>query len=129
MNFFFKITILTISFSFGILVKPVQQDLLNYTHVLFEWEQEPDANGYNLQVSSNDSFSNLILDVDVTHTVYIDTENFTWNRYYYWRVRPISDFDGSSNGEWIGTSYFSIGQNTPPYINDGDEVVFTTDIY
>jgi len=117
------------SFAFGNLIRPSVGDELNYIHVLFEWEQQPDAIGYNLQVSAQQFFNNLILDVDETHTVYIDSDNFNWNDTYYWRVRSIMDCDGCEYGDWIGTSMFSIGQSTPPYIDEGVEIESSTDIY
>jgi len=114
---------------FGTLVSPSDGDELNYIHILFEWEQQPDAIGYNLQVSTDEFFNNLILDVDETYTVYIDSDNFNWNDTYYWRVRSIMDCDGCEYGDWIGTSMFSIGQSTPPYIDEGVEIESSTDIY
>ena len=118
-----------ISFVFGALVSPSDGDELNYIHILFEWEQQPDAVGYNLQVSTNELFNNLILDVDEAHTVYIDSDNFSWNETYYWRVRSIMDCDSCEYGDWIGTSMFSISQSTPPYIDEGVEIESSTDIY
>ena len=117
------------SFAFGNLIRPSDGDELNYIHILFEWEQQPDAIGYNLQVSTNELFNNLILDVDETYTVYIDSDNFNWNDTYYWRVRSIMDCDGCEYGDWIGTSMFNIGQSTPPYIDEGVEIESSTDIY
>jgi len=117
------------SFAFGNLIRPSDGDELNYIHILFEWEQQPDAIGYNLQVSTNELFNNLILDVDETYTVYIDSDNFNWNDTYYWRVRSIMDCDGCEYGDWIGTSMFSISQSTPPYIDEGVEIESSTDIY
>ena len=90
----FIITLSIISFVFGTLISPSDGDELNYIHILFEWEQQPYAIGYNLQVSTNEVFNNLILDVDETYTVYIDSDNFNWNDTYYWRVRSIMDCDG-----------------------------------
>ena len=67
------------TFVFADLIRPISGDELNYIHVLFEWEQEPDAIGYNLQVSTQQFFNSLLLDMDEITTVYIDTENFSWN--------------------------------------------------
>ena len=125
----FILLLSSISFVFGTLVSPSDGDELNYIHILFEWEQQPDAVGYNLQVSTNELFNNLILDVDEAHTVYIDSDNFSWNETYYWRVRSIMDCDGCEYGDWIGTSMFNIGQSTPPYIDEGVEIESSTDIY
>jgi len=125
----FILLLSSISFVFGTLVSPSDGDELNYIHILFEWEQQPDAIGYNLQVSTDEFFNNLILDVDETYTVYIDSDNFNWNDTYYWRVRSIMDCYGCEYGDWIGTSMFSIGQSTPPYIDEGVEIESSTDIY
>jgi hypothetical protein len=38
---------------FGGLLKPEDGDELNYIHVLFEWEQEPDAVAYQIEISSD----------------------------------------------------------------------------
>ena len=97
------------TFALGNLIRPASDDNLNYIHILFEWEQEPDAIGYNLQVSTQEFFNNLILDVNETTTVYIDKDNFNWNDNYYWRVRSILDCVDCDYGDWIGTSEFSIG--------------------
>ena len=123
----FIIILSIISFVFGTLVSPSDGDELNYIHILFEWEQQPDAIGYNLQVSTNELFNNLILDVDEAHTVYIDTENLGWDDTYYWKVRPV--YSDENYGDWIGTSMFSISQSTPPYIDEGVEIESSTDIY
>ena len=123
----FIIILSIISFVFGTLVSPSDGDELNYIHILFEWEQQPDAIGYNLQVSTNEVFNNLILDVDETYTVYIDSDNFNWNETYYWKVRPV--YSDENYGDWIGTSMFSISQSTPPYIDEGVEIESSTDIY
>ena len=53
--------ILIISFSYADLNKPSPGENLRYIHILFEWDQEPDAVSYNLQVSNQQSFNNLIL--------------------------------------------------------------------
>jgi len=123
----FIIILSIISFVFGTLVSPSDGDELNYIHILFEWEQQPDAIGYNLQVSTNELFNNLILDVDEAHTVYIDTENLGWDDTYYWKVRPV--YSDENYGDWIGASMFNIGQSTPPYIDEGVEIESSTDIY
>ena len=39
---------------------PNNNSTLNYIHVLFEWTQIPDALSYNIQISSENSFSSMI---------------------------------------------------------------------
>ena len=87
---------------------PENGSVIKYTHVLFDWDQVPNAVSYNLQASTNlFSFQNgIILDISNDRTVYIDTENFNWNSVYYWRIRPIY-IDGDL-GEWSDISTFSI---------------------
>ena len=41
----------TLSLCFGSLIRPHADAYINYTHVPFEWDQEPDAIEYNLQIS------------------------------------------------------------------------------
>ena len=109
---------------FGALVSPSDGDELNYVYVPFEWEQEPDAIYYNLQVMKNDD---IIVDINEATTIYIDTENLGWDDTYYWKVRPV--YSDENYGDWIGTSMFSISQSTPPYIDEGVEIESSTDIY
>ena len=45
------------------LIRPEDGQELTYIHMLFEWEQEPNAISYNLQVSNQQSFINVILTV------------------------------------------------------------------
>jgi len=123
----FIITLSIISFVFGTLISPSDGDELNYIHILFEWEQQPDAVGYNIQASNSPSFNNLFFDINNLSTVYIEKDVFIWDSNIYWRVKPIY-IDGSA-GDWIGTSMFSIGQSTPPYIDEGEEIESSTDIY
>ena len=59
----FIVIIILSSFCFGNLIKPENAQELNYIHILFEWEQEPDAVSYNLQVSDSLSFNNLTISV------------------------------------------------------------------
>ena len=102
------IYILIISFSYADLHKPSDGENLRYIHILFEWDQEPNAISYNLQASTGQSFNNIILNIEEETTVYIDTENLDWNETYYWRVRPI--YNSSDFGDWTEISNFSIGE-------------------
>ena len=82
---------------------------LNYIHVLFQWEQEPDAIGYNLQ-ALNQSLD-ILLDIENSTTTYIDDSTFYWNSSYFWRVRPIHF--NESKGEWSETSSFTTSEPLP----------------
>ena len=82
------------------MIKPSNGISINYTHVLFEWQQEPNAEEYEVQISTSSSFSSPITNTTES-LIYIDTQNLTWNDTYYWRVRSVYS-DGSS-GDWIDT--------------------------
>ena len=100
------------TFAFGDLIRPANGVQLNYIYVIFEWEQEPDAMVYNLQVSTDLSFNNLLLDVNEATTVYINKDIFGWNDNYYWKVRPV--YDNGEFGEWSGISNFNTGDKQFP---------------
>ena len=105
---YIKLSVFILAIACGELIAPLNGINLRAIHILFEWEQEPDASSYNLQVSNSPQFNNVILDVNELSTVYIDKQAIDWNGNYYWRVRPIDNL--GNVGEWIGTSFFSVGQ-------------------
>lgn len=95
------------SFAISGMMKPSNDQFISYVHVLFEWEQEPDAVAYKIQISSDLQFSNLIIDLDTPDLVYICKDsNIDWNQRYYWRVRPI--YNDDAYGDWIDTYTFRI---------------------
>ncbi|MFC2075694.1 aryl-sulfate sulfotransferase [candidate division KSB1 bacterium] len=90
---------------------PAEGDTLNYIHILFQWEQEPETARYQLQVAVNDTTggadpfeSSLVTDVIDSTLLSIVTDSLTWGNDYVWRVRPI-ETDGDS-GEWSGDNHF-----------------------
>ena len=81
------LSITSILFS-GILI-PENGRLIKTVHVLFEWEQEVDAVAYNLQISTDESFNDIISDINLYKTIHIEKNILDWNDDYYWRVRSI----------------------------------------
>ena len=61
-----------ISFLFADLLKPEDEHELNYIHVLFEWEQEPDAVAYQIEISSDSNFTSLIVSQINFSLIYIN---------------------------------------------------------
>ena len=101
------IYLLLINMIYADLLKPENNTELNYTHVLFEWEQVYQAENYNFQLSEDQTFNNIIVDIIDETTLYILKTDIDWNSEYFWRVRP--QFSGESFGDWIGTNSFSTG--------------------
>ena len=108
------------SVSFCALVRPSINQSLNYIHVAFEWDQEPDAFSYQIQIDTLLAFQNPIINNFTQTTSFLDDQNLSWDERYYWRVRPV--FSNNAFGEWIGPSVFftkeSVIENLDIEIND-----------
>ena len=52
---------LVFSFIYGGLITPEDGATLNHIHVLFEWEQIPEADHYQIQITEDSDFSNPIV--------------------------------------------------------------------
>jgi len=106
------------------LILPEDGDFLKTIHIWFEWNQEPDASSYNLQISQDESFDSIIKDIETTKTLYIEKNEIDWDSNYFWRVRSIY-VDGSYSN-WIGQSSFGIRsselQDFDITINDPDSI-------
>jgi len=106
------------------LILPEDGDFLKTIHVWFEWNQEPDASSYNLQISQDESFNSIVKDIETTKTLYIEKNEIDWDSNYFWRVRSIY-VDGSYSN-WIGQSSFGIRsselQDFDITINDPDSI-------
>ena len=86
------------------LISPVNNSILNYVHVLFEWEQIPDALEYRFQVSSEDDFSTVVSDTIVSSLVFIEKNNIEWSSNYYWRIKPVYNIQ---QGSWSDANTFT----------------------
>ena len=106
---------------------------LNTTHVLFEWEQVPDAVSYRITWIYGNNPEMLLGEEYTESLIYINTEIFDWDTPYVWHVQPV--FSDGNTGSYItnseGTShlnYFNIGSarsdaysinNNPSQYSDG----------
>jgi len=96
------IFILFLSTAFGDFTAPNNDEIFNFTHILFEWEQEKDAASYNLIIyKDNEEISSII---DSTLAAVIDV--FYWNEEYSIKLRAI-DGDGQYTG-WLDSLQISI---------------------
>ncbi len=103
---FFIISLLSITNAD--LIQPTNYNALYHTYVQFEWEQIPSTNRYQLMVSNNDSFTDVIINVTDLTLVYIDRENIEWNSQYYWKIRK-HNLDGEL-GSWSDVFTFTTAQ-------------------
>lgn len=55
-----------------------------------EWSSDPDATGYELEISTTQNFDSIIQSIQTTQTIY-QTEELDVNTDYFWRVRPFND--------------------------------------
>ena len=115
---------------FADMINPVDNSYLNYTHVLFEWDQEINAWGYEndlieyeIQISTDSNFSSISSLASTSSLIYVESENINWSDTYYWRVRPTYS-DGSS-GEWIDTFSFT----TKEPITSADITLYSSNEY
>ena len=111
------------SFLFSDLLKPQNQSILSSIHILFEWDQEPDAIEYNIQISDNELFENILLDSNTSNTLYIEKNIINWDNNFFWRVRPI--YDNQLYGEWINQLTFS---TSSPILQEIDATIFNNDL-
>ena len=101
--------ILASSFIYGGLSTPEDGATLNHIHVLFEWEQIPEADHYQIQITEDSDFSNLIVNTDDNTLAYIEKDALDWNSTYYWRTRPI--YTSGVSGSWIDSFSFTTGSS------------------
>ncbi|MDP7197832.1 MAG: hypothetical protein QF864_16820, partial [SAR202 cluster bacterium] len=65
------------------LLEPKNGITLNYIHVLFEWEQIPDASYYTIQFSEEPTFTTPIVSIQDSSLLYLEKYNIEWERLYY----------------------------------------------
>ena len=112
---------LLLQISIAQLILPENNSNLNYTHIMFEWNQMENANQYQIHLSENTLFSSILVDTISESLIYIDKDNIDWDSQYYWRIRPI---DGNNNlGDWSNTHSFS----TVSKRSNADAVVYDSE--
>ena len=79
------------SFIWAGLTTPQNNATLTYIHVLFEWEEVPNATGYELQISGSNDFNNpLVTPAVAPDLFYIEKEKINWESNYFPLVSPAS---------------------------------------
>ena len=103
------------------LIQPENGDTLNYIHVLFEWEQVPEAEYYEIHITEEDNFDAMILLAEDSTLLYIDTTLVDWDRNYHWSVLPI--YPTGQAGASSETFSFSTGSQ----LSDVDITIISGD--
>ena len=86
-------------------ISPEDGSILNFIHVLFEWDQIPDASHYELEVADDINFSNIVFN-KIDHSLcYVEKNSIGWSNNYFWRVRSFNN-SGEASG-WSDTFNFS----------------------
>ena len=101
--------ILFLSLMYGEPILPLDQSIINRIHILFEWEQIPEANNYQFHLSEDLNFESIILDMEHPSLVYIDKENIEWGKNYFWRVRGMKNSEVLE--DWGSTFSFMTGSS------------------
>ena len=104
-----RIFLLVLTFAKSDLLNPNHLAHLNHIHVLFEWEQIPEATQYDFQISTDSNFITNMQIIRQNSLIYIDKESIDWGNSYFWRIRPIFD---AEVGSWTDTYSFSTGTPT-----------------
>jgi len=107
---------------FGDLTRPSAGQVLNYIHILFEWDQEPDAEKYLIQVSLTESFDPILFTDSSTTPLFIDTAHIEWSQSYHWRVRPVTN---NNMGQWSPPSSFHTGE---PKFQNTDVTIYQDEL-
>ena len=86
------------------LLRPSNYSSLTTIYIPFEWAQQPNSIGYNLQVSIDDSFNSIVLDTLINDLVFLDKSSIDWDTDYWWRVRALNQ--DNSYDDWLGVNIF-----------------------
>ncbi|MBN1186692.1 MAG: hypothetical protein JXB49_30725 [Bacteroidales bacterium] len=94
------------------LIKPIDNEYADSTLVNFEWTAVDKAVSYNLQVSTNENFTDLLDDITITETKY--SKKYESGLVYHWRVKTNAlnnrTSDWSAKRSYATPIYFE-----PPY--------------
>ena len=89
------------------LIYPTNNQVIYSTHIFFEWEQQPDTDIYNIKISADEKFDNIVVDL-LTEYPFVKIENnINWNEDYYWKISKVKN----GNTVSIGESHFHIGSD------------------
>jgi len=101
-----KIYILFEAICIASLVRPYDNQQLNYIHVLFEWEQEPEVSYYQIEIINTQNDSTKIIDSIFTLT-HLEKEFIEFDKSYIWKMKGFIGNDNILWSDWFGPNIFS----------------------
>jgi hypothetical protein len=98
-----------------VLVLPPNNSIDQAFLPFFDWDDSPTADYYRLQVSTNPSFTSVLLDSNNISLSNMQSPYFYFNTgtNYYWRVNATNS-NGFSTGNWSTTFTFRTVDGLPP---------------
>ena len=112
-------------------INPSDGSELNYTHVLFEWGQIENADSYQIQISDNIDFSNILINETSQSLIYIEKNSLDWNNQYYWKIKGF-EAQGNFESDWSETFSFTTtnkrSEATATLYMDDDYNVYVSEI-
>ncbi len=94
---------------------------LDISTLIYDWTDSPEAENYQIQVASNEDFSNIIVDdTTLTESTYL-MSGFSYFQDYYWRVRgTVGAFSSTWSEEWTFQTEMSVPMLEDPENNSMD---------
>ncbi|MCH6202140.1 hypothetical protein MMU07_21360, partial [Aquiflexum sp. LQ15W] len=71
-------------------LRPINGITINPINIKLEWQPVSGAETYQVQVSTNSSFSNLLINQANIQSTHFDISNLNSNMLYFWRVRAVN---------------------------------------
>jgi bacillolysin len=93
------------------LIDPSDGTLLGNKRPTFEWASVPGASGYTIQVSKNDTFTQLALNKTSVGAIFTPTTDLPADTHLWWRVKT-----NGPNGPSAWTSAWSFTTGNPPTV-------------
>lgn len=90
-----------------------------FTTPSFQWDHVEGAEFYDLQVSKNTAFTDLVTNISTTQNSFTPTTTFDNNRTYYWRVRAARD-GVPAQDYWSEISSFDLNMPIPTGLSPND---------
>ncbi|TAL67312.1 MAG: hypothetical protein EPN82_15170 [Bacteroidetes bacterium] len=86
------------------LIKPANRETEFQVKGIFEWNSVPGADKYIINISLDPDFDSIVVNKsDVTITRFSPLTPLDFNKYYYWRVKPLNS---NNEGSWSNINIF-----------------------